>query len=154
LAHCQNNGVNAVNELSPSNYRSLYRTALEHLIGRKLNRADGFSMSDIASCEKRLKVRLPSSLRDYYQMAGKLTINTEHNCLYTPEQLNNMNGKLAFMEENQCVVFWGIDVADSPDPEVFQANNDEPMQWYSEECTFSKFIINMWCWQRGDDHSF
>jgi hypothetical protein len=55
------------------------------------------------------------------------------------------------MEENQRVVFWGMDMTQihQPDPEVFQANNESPMEWFSEEVCFSDFIIKMWRWQYG-----
>ena len=37
------------------------------------------------------------------------------------------------MEENQAVVFWGIDLKDleKPDPMVYQANNESEMVWQS-----------------------
>jgi len=55
------------------------------------------------------------------------------------------------MEENQCVVFWGmdLDVLGQDDPEVLQTNSESPAVWYSEELPFSDWIIKMWRWQRG-----
>lgn len=59
-------------------------------------------------------------------MAGRLSINREHNLLFDPKDLTKFNGKLVFMQENQAVVFWGMDIKalNEFDPEVFQANND------------------------------
>jgi hypothetical protein len=57
------------------------------------------------------------------------------------------------MEENQAVVFWGIDLKDleKPDPMVYQANNESEMVWQSEDLSFSDWIIKMWRWQTGLD---
>jgi hypothetical protein len=47
------------------------------------------------------------------------------------------------MEENQAVVSWGIKIKDIDisDPEAWQRVNSYPPAWYSEEMTFSKFIV-------------
>ena len=129
--------------------RRFYGSGLEQILHRKLNPSDGIPFQDIANCEKRLRRNLPTALGEYYAMAGKLDINVEHNRLYTPRQLKNWRGKLVFMEENQNVVFWAVNINDSVDPEVLQACNEMPLRWYSEECTFSRFILKMWRWQRG-----
>lgn len=78
---------------------------MKPLIGRELTRKDGVSVADIPECEKRLKLKLPPALRDYYRVSGGLPINREHNIFYSPKQLRIENGKLVFMEENQRVVF-------------------------------------------------
>jgi len=129
--------------------RRFYASELEQILQRKLSRSDGIPLQDIANCEERLRTRLPIALREYYVMAGKLDINVEHNRLYTPRQLKNWRGKLVFMEENQNVVFWAVDIDDSADPEVLQACNEMPLRWYPEECTLSRFLLKMWRWQRG-----
>ena len=68
-------------------------------------------------------MKLPRAFREYYEFAGKVSINTEHNILYDPKRLTTWKGKLLFMEENQRVVFWGLDVQkpNQADPQVFQA---------------------------------
>ena len=85
---------------------------------------------------------------------GVIRINSkEHNRLRDPAELSLLEGKLVFMEENQVVVFWGVDerACDQNDPEVFQASNEEPIVWYSEEISLSDFIIKVWRWQYGLD---
>jgi len=86
-------------------------------------------------------------------MAGQLEINKEHNNFYEPKELTNVNDKLVFMEENQAVVLWGMDIKalDQSDPEIFQASNQTPLIWYSEGLSFSDFIIKMWRRQRALD---
>lgn len=131
-----------------------YSTELKTILGRGLTKQDGTkATASLAAAEKRLKLQLPAALKIYYEMAGSLEINTEHNVLYQPKNLTKLNGKLVFMEENQAVVFWGMDIKalNQLDPEVFQANNENPIRWYSEDLAFSDFIIKMWRWLRALD---
>ena len=123
------------------------------LINRKLNPIDGLRADSITAAERKLKLRIPTALREYYLIAGRLPLNKEHNRLYAPSDLKVNEGKLVFMEENQCVVFWGMDASSlgQDDPEVFQASNASPLVWYSEGLLFSDFIIKMWRWQYGLD---
>ncbi len=134
-------------------FKRKYSLALETIIGRKLKPSDGCGLGALRACEKRLKLHLPRAIREYYEFAGRLPINTEHNILYDPKQLRIWNGKLFFMEENQRVVFWGVDWNDfkEGDPTVFQANNAEPIEWRRLEKPFSEFILLQWSWLRGLD---
>ena len=132
-----------------------YSAGLKALIGRSLKKQDGVKRALLATCEKRLQLKLPTALRTYYELAGNLPINKEHNIFFDPKDLTRREGKLVFMEENQAVVFWGMDLKtlNQPDPEVFQANNKTPVIWYSEGLCFSDFIIKAWRWQRGLDNA-
>lgn len=136
-----------------SQFKKKYSAALQALIGRALTKQDGAKPASLAACEKRLKLKLPRAINVYYQIAGNLPLNTEHNILYAPKDLIKRDGKLVFMEENQAVVFWGLDLnaLNQPDPEVFQASNAKQITWYSEELPWSDFIIKVWRWQRGLD---
>jgi hypothetical protein len=144
----------AISEKSKMQLRQKYSTELKALIGRSLTKQDGVKRALLATCEKRLKLKLPTALRTYYELAGNLPINKEHNIFYDPKDLTMREGKLVFMEENQAVVFWGMDIKtlNQPDPEVFQAN-ETPVIWYSEELSCSDFIIKAWRWQRGLDNA-
>lgn len=130
-----------------------YSAELKTILGRGLTTQDGMEAASLAASEKRLKLKLPGALKIYYEMAGRLAINREHNRLYQPRELTKLNGKLVFMEENQTVVFWGMDIKtlNLLDPEVFQASNETPVHWYSEGLAFSDFIIKMWRWLRALD---
>jgi hypothetical protein len=52
-----------------------------------------------------------------------------------------------FLEENQCVVFWGVEVGTVPedDPPVYQAEyvRGRPTEWYLEHKRCSEFLIVM-----------
>ena len=128
-----------------------YAKALEALLGRPLVRGDGLGPKQIESSEKRLKIKLPEALKEYYELAGDLPLNKEHNRLYLPKELTVRDGWLIFMEENQAVVFWGMKTSDlgSSDPKVYQASNEPELRWYSERRKLSDFVLKMWRWQRG-----
>ena len=130
-----------------------YSPVLESLLERELTKSDGLAPAELRNAEERLQLKLPRALADYYLLAGALDLNRQHNRLYPPSGLEIMDQKLIFMEENQAVVFWGMELhqLNSPDPTVFQACNNLPLEWYSEEVPFSDFILKMWRWQYGLD---
>ncbi|HET8924424.1 MAG TPA: hypothetical protein VFN26_15680 [Candidatus Acidoferrum sp.] len=136
-----------------SRFAKKYAAGLAPLIGRELKPNDGLAVGFVAAAERKLKLKIPIALREYYSIAGRLALNKEHNQLYSPGKLRMLEGKLVFMEENQCVVFWGMDkeALGQDDSEVFQANNEIPIVWYSEELPFSDWIIKTWRWQAGLD---
>ncbi len=96
----------------------------------------------------RLGMVIPVALFDYYSLAGRHSINENHNRLRPIAELEWMEDKLVFMEENQCVVYWGIRRADlgENDPIVWQGVNGEPIEWYAENYHLSRFLMAMWKW--------
>jgi len=128
-----------------------YRRALLGILGRPLTARDGVREPRLVRAEKRLGLALPSALRDYYLLAGAAAENREHNRLFAPEELVVEEDRLLFMEENQGVVTWGAALGRGPraDPVVWQRVNGDRPQWYSEELTFSAFILSNLAWQRG-----
>jgi hypothetical protein len=56
-------------------------------------------------------------------------------------------GKLVFLEENQCVVVWGVEATTSPedDPPVYQGTiiRGRPTEWYLEHERCSEFLLVM-----------
>lgn len=143
-----------------SNNRGPHRSDLEEryrkLVLRHLHReplgADGLSEGEIARVERRLKVRLPQALREYYRLAGGLDqLNRAHNRLLPPHKLRIKDAHLWFMEENQSVVHWGIPVRklQDQDPMVYQRAAAEGASWFSEKLKFSTFLVRMYDWQAG-----
>lgn len=97
----------------------------------------------IAAAEKRLGVAVPAALRGYYLVAGReQRFNTSFQRMLPVSEWSVDDGRLIFMEENQAVVFWGVDVRSrrSADPPVFQGVNDEPIAWYPESPRCSEFL--------------
>lgn len=113
---------------------------------RPLTPEDGEPDANIAEAEHRLGLKLPSVLRAYYSMAGRFDqFNRAHNRLLRPEEWSVDGGKLAFLEENQCVVSWGVEASGSleDDPPVHQGPNvrGQPTEWYLEHDTCSEFLL-------------
>lgn len=133
------------------NFKEYYLQELKAILGREINKVDGIRENDLEEILTKKNLVLPQSLKDYYEIGGKLDINKEHNILYDPTELEIIDGYLVFAEENQRVVIWGIPEPDltSSDPIVYQGQEYQEIDWYSEEKTFSQFIIEMWKWQRN-----
>jgi hypothetical protein len=118
------------------------------LLVRPLTAADGESEASISKGEARLGVRLPAVLREYYLLAGRFDqVNHAHNRLLRFEEWSIDGGKLVFLEENQCVVLWGIEVGSLPgdDPPVYQGQKvrGRPTDWYLEHDRCSEFLLVM-----------
>lgn len=121
-------------------------------LGRDPKRDDGISVAALKKAERRLGVKLPVAVRDYYLMAGRLDqLNRAHNLLFTPDDLRVEEDHLWFMEENQAVVHWALPVKrlSGNDPIVYQRANVDGAKWYSEKMRFSSFLIRMYDWQAG-----
>ena len=129
--------------------RDLYRRTYARL-GRPLTPRDGNADSRIEAGEKRLGVRLPQALREYYRVAGReRRFNRIFNRLYAPHEWFVDAGKLVFLEENQAVVLWATTVSPEPDddPPAYQGVNGEPIEWYVEHEHLSVFLVVNLHWQ-------
>jgi hypothetical protein len=117
-------------------------------LARPLTPEDGQPETDLSDAEARLGLRLPSVLRRYYRLAGRYDrFNCAHNRLRGPEEWSVDGGKLVFLEENQCVVVWGVETSTSPDddPPVYQGPivRGRPTEWYLEHEHCSEFLLVM-----------
>ena len=129
-------------------FEGYYKKELASLLGKNLNDPDGYGELLVKQELEKSNLTIPKSLFDYYSIAGKLFINTEHNKLYTIDQLEWIDHYLVFMEENQRVCFWGIHKDDvlKDDPIVWQGQNFKDIKWHKEPYTISDFLITMWKW--------
>ncbi len=127
---------------------SIYKTMVEDL-GYELTEASGIPEQDIAAWEARTGERLPEPLREYLLEVGNMAFNRAYNRLYPLDEISIEDGKLIFMEENQNVVQWALDLADiSGDPLVFQrASDEDEALWYPEEEGCQDFLTLMIYWQ-------
>ena len=133
-------------------HRDRYIDLIRRHLGRDPTRADGVTQAALEKCERRLGVQLPTAVRDYYLMAGRLDqLNKRHNLLFGPDELRVEDAHLWFMEENQGVVHWGLPVKrlSEDDPIVYQRANVDDAKWYPEKMRFSTFLIRMYDWQAG-----
>lgn len=101
------------------------------------------SVAELAAAEKRLGIRIPAAVRDYFLVAGReRRFNTCHNRILAPKSWSVDKKNLLFMEENQNVVLWAVSTRSpkAADPPVFQGVNDEPITWVREHRRFSVFL--------------
>ncbi len=129
------------------NYQELYRRTFATL-GTRLRKQDGLPSGRVSAAEKKLGLRLPTALRDYYLVAGReRALNHAHNRLCALGDLETHAGKLVFMEENQCAVVWGVAACSKPgdDPAVYQGPivDGEPSGWFVEQRKLSAFMVFM-----------
>jgi len=122
-------------------YRNLFRT-----FGYPLTERSAISANMLAAAEKRLGVKIPRALQDYYLVAGReRRFGRCHNRLLAPEAWVVDRQRLIFMEENQAVILWGVSLRNpgADNPSVFQGINDDPIQWALEHRKFSMFLAVM-----------
>lgn len=128
-----------------ASFKKFYRTIF-HMFGYPLTVRTALSSEMLAAEERRLGVRVPAALRDYYLVAGReRRFNSCLNRLLLPQKWTLDKQRLIFMEENQWVCWWGVSIRnpDSDDPPVSQGINDEPITWYPEHRNCSVFLAVM-----------
>jgi hypothetical protein len=126
-------------------YRDTFATA-----GIQLRSEDGCAGAEIEDAEARLGIKFPLSLKEYYLLSGReKRINQFHNRLLPPEEWFTSK-YLAFMEENQAVVYWGIpaDPESKRDAVVFQGVNlrERGLEWHAEHDSCFTFLNVMAIW--------
>src|SRR5947209_4674490 len=95
-------------------FKSRYRELFAR-IGCPSTRLDGIPDASLEAAEEKLRVRLPTALRDYYVMAGReRRLNHAFNQLLAPKDWEVHEGKLIFMAENQNAAFWGVPATSRP----------------------------------------
>lgn len=121
------------------------------------NKSEGYSEEELKETEKRLNIKLPKYLRDYYLKYGKLDINTALHELFSPEDIDfsynylieededlseeelkeETDNYLLFWVENQGVWYQGIKAEDlkNDDPKIYITTNDDLYEW--DECSKS-----------------
>src|SRR5947209_1078254 len=92
-----------------ASFHERYVDLIRRHLKRDPKRTDGVTEGALKKCERRLGVRLPHSVGEYYLLAGRLDeMNKAHNLLFSPDELRVEDSHLWFMEENQAVVHWGL----------------------------------------------
>jgi hypothetical protein len=142
-------------------YTDRYRTAFAAL-DLPLQPEHGMDAATIALMPLE-GLRLPKALAEYYAVAGnELVLNQCYDRLLPPDEVFVESGRIAFMEENQVVVYWGVrgladdsnhdsnhdsNTANGNPPLEQGANNEgEPIDWYSELTDCASFLITMLYW--------
>lgn len=108
---------------------------------------DGYDEAAIVAEEKRLGVRLPHTLRQFYLTWGRRRdLTRTMHPLLSPDELEPRGDVLVFWAENQAVVLWGIryERLQEADPPVVVAQNDDVgLEWVSNSARLSDFLDEM-----------
>ena len=124
-------------------YRDLFDT-----FGYPLGRRSATPPSVISAAEKRLGVRIPTALRDFYLVAGReRRFNQIQNWLSSPNEWFVDKSRLAFLRENQAVCWWAVRISeknlDDPPVLVGVGEQDDAFDWQREHAKCSVFIAVM-----------
>jgi hypothetical protein len=131
-------------------FKTYYSDRFREIVADPLEPGDGLGDDAARAALAARGLAIPTALFDYYSLAGRHWINENHDRLRPIEELEWMGDKLVFLDENQCVVFWGVDRSDlrKADPIVWQGVNGDPIEWHSEDLRLSRFLMARWRWIR------
>lgn len=135
-------------------FKQYYSGSFYELFGTPPKPEEGLGDDATRAELGRFGLVIPIALFDYYSLAGHHWINDDHNRLRPIERLEWIGDKLIFMDENQGVAVWGLCKADlrEADPLVWQGVDGDPIEWYPEDDTLSRFVVSMWRWTiTGED---
>jgi hypothetical protein len=126
-------------------FRNLYRAVFQ-TFGYPLSERTALPPGVLAEAEKRLGVRVPVALRDYYLVAGRdRRFNTCCHRLLPPSKWTVEKQRLVFMDENQGVCRWGVSLRNprSDDPPVSEGVGDQTAAWSPVHRKCSLFLAAM-----------
>lgn len=120
----------------------------EKILGRKLETSEGLNPDTIISAEKKLNIEFPQVLKDFYLSVGKIKLFTDAFEFFAqPKQIYIKNNKLIFLEENQAMLSWGIDLGElnrNDNIKVYQSPNvgesEDKVVWYAEALMLRDFL--------------
>lgn len=129
------------------------RSIIKKLTGSPTGKAGGIKLSELEMTELRLGYTLPEILKELYLLAGKnyMLMESFHR-FALPSQLECVDGKIIFLEENQELCYWGFAVG-AENPSVFQLTGDDEV--YEEKLKlddFIKLILYYQCAQSGYEY--
>lgn len=117
------------------------------ILGRQPEPSEGLSPDAINSAESKLGVKLPPVLREFYQSVGKMPIFTDAFEFFAqPKQIYIKSNKLIFLEENQAMLSWGIDLNEinSDEVKVYHSPNigeaEKNVVWHTETLLLPDFL--------------
>ena len=105
---------------------------------------DGCTGQSLDAAEQRLKIVLPRSLREWYELAGlRKEVWSCQDHLLMPEELRIEEDRLIICVENQAVVKWAIPLAVilDEDPPVFVSDQLDRRHWIKETSSTSLFAL-------------
>ncbi len=122
-------------------HSSRFFVLAEQLLGQSPTANDGVSEERLIACETRLNIGLPVALRTFYKILGNTTAITQSfNRFLPPEQLQLKDKWLTFVDENQEVCSWALNLAEfsENDPPVYQSQDRQT--YHSEQVGLNQFV--------------
>jgi hypothetical protein len=120
---------------------------LAELIGkwhRPLLQGEGYDPQEISASEKRLGLKLPSALKEWYALAGRRQdVWNRQDKLVPPQEITVEAGVLVFYTENQAVTFWGVRLGELPKDDPPVVTRDEHADWRELCPEVSVFALQM-----------
>ena len=122
---------------------------LREVIGqwyRPLDTGDGCPVEELVAVEERLAIKLPTALREWYQIAGRRKdVWSKQDFLLLPEILEIHEGYVVFLVENQgvwrCAV--RVEECEHEDPPVYISDLDDETLWNRQSLSVSMFAIEL-----------
>jgi hypothetical protein len=123
------------------------RIVAENLLGRCLTEKDGMNLSEIEKAENLLGLKFPSALRDFHLLIGNLDMFISSFEQFVEPYIKGEI--LVFLEENQGVCYWGININDIENSTVYMCTDIEAenLEWYSEKVTLADFLTILMYYQ-------
>ncbi|GAA3522521.1 hypothetical protein GCM10022393_41380 [Aquimarina addita] len=117
----------------------------EEILGRNLKPEEGITISLIKEKEKQLEIKIPQVLIEFYATIGNNLLFIDGFQHFAKiDDLFVTDGKLVFLQENQSVVYWAVDLEDSQT--IFQTtdqNFNAKAEWFKEKFSLRDFLEHL-----------
>ena len=141
-------------------YLPAFQQLVPDLLGEPWAADDGLSAADVdarlaaapAAGQLGAGFTIPTALREFYLAVGNCgdLLETQH-YFWDPDDLEERDGFLMFLEDADETVVWGLPVANLtlPDPLVWRRSSGAEAEegvWQDEGGTLSEFILDLLAW--------
>jgi hypothetical protein len=128
-----------------SSFKKYYRSIFE-TFGYSLSKHTSMSSKVLTDTEKRLGIKIPKALRDYYLVAGNVKrFDHSHNHFLHPSEWEVDKQKLIFLIQKTGDPIWGVSLRNptSVDPLISEGTKGNSISWSSRRWKCSIFISRM-----------
>jgi hypothetical protein len=139
--------VDSLFRLLPANREARWDLLRQFFTGwyGQLGSTDSCTPQSIHAAEQRLQLALPTSLCEWYALAGRRkSVWSCQDHFLEPEALRIEDDKLIICVENQSVVKWAVplNTFHHEDPPVIVSDQREPKHWIEETPSVSVFALS------------
>lgn len=120
-----------------------FKVIAEEILGRTVSTDEGIEISKIERQEKKMNIFIPIALKDFYSTLGNIPLFIDGFQHFAKiEELFIKDDKLVFLEENQSVVYWAVDLKN--DFIIVQTTNQDftkDVEWFEMDFELDKFLL-------------